>query len=137
MTTFATLRNDELDLNPKFTFFSPVTAAVDDQRQLAEHIDRAIIALDGRAPVGGFATIETLNPVFDASTLRVELWVNDLDDYTCTYGFLVSSENGRVPYARGERVVVNIDPATHRAARWSSEFRLTHTELLKDLPAYA
>lgn len=125
-------------INPKFTFFSPVTATIDDhRRQLAEHVDRAIIALDGRAPVGGGATMEPLNPVFDASTLRVELWVNDLDDYTCTYGFLVSSENGRVPYARGERVVVNVDPATHRAARWSSEFVHSHTELLKDLPAYA
>jgi hypothetical protein len=129
-TTFA-------DLNPKFIFFSPVTAAVEDKRQLGEHVDRAIIALDGRAPVGGSAAIEELNPPFDAATLRVELWVNDLDDYTCTYGFLVSSQDARVPYARGERVVVNIDPATRRAARWSSEFRVSHTELLKDLPAYA
>jgi hypothetical protein len=135
MTTFAS--HEGLDLNPKFTFFSPVTAPVEEKRQLAEHVDRAIIALDGRAPVGGGAAIEPLNAVFDASILRVELWVNDLDDYTCTYGFLVSSENGRVPYARGERVVVNIDPATHRASRWSSEFRVSHTELLKDLPAYA
>lgn len=137
MTTFATLRNDDLDLNPKFTFFSPVTSILEDNRQLAEHVDRAIIALDGRAPVGGGAAIEALTPVLDASTLRVELWVNDLDDYTCTYGFLVSNENGRVPYARGERVVVNVDPATHRAVKWSSEFRVSHTELLKDLPAYA
>ncbi|HEY0155935.1 MAG TPA: hypothetical protein VGF28_01440 [Thermoanaerobaculia bacterium] len=137
MTTFATPLTDGLDLNPKFTFFSPVTTPVEEKRQLAEHVDRAIIALDGRAPVGGGATIEPLNPLFDASVLRVELWVNDLDDYTCTYGFLVSSENGRVPYARGERVVVNVDPATHRPSRWSSEFRHSHAELLKDLPAYA
>jgi hypothetical protein len=106
------------DLNPKFVFFSPVTTANTGREQLAEHVDRAIIALDGRAPV-------------------VELWVNDLDDYTCTYGFLVLSENGRVPVARGERVVVNVDLSTHRAAKWSTEFRVAHTELLKDLPAYA
>ena len=135
MTTFAPFRND--DLNPKFIFFSPVTAPVEDKRHLGEHVDRAIIALDGRAPVGGSAAIEPLNPVFDAPALRVELWVNDLDDYTCTYGFLVSSQDGRVPYARGERVVVNVDPATQRASRWSSDFRVSHTELLKDLPAYA
>jgi acyl-CoA thioesterase FadM len=63
--------------------------------------------------------------------------VNDLGDYTCTYGFLVSSETGRVPYARGERVVVNVDPATHRAAKWSRDFVSAHADLRKDLPAYA
>lgn len=126
-----------MDLNPKFTFFSPVTTTTVGRDQLAEHVDRAIIALDGRAPIGGGTTLELLEPVFDASVLRIELWVNDLDDYTCTYGFLVSSENGRVPYARGERTVVNVDPATHRAAKWSNDFRISHTELLKDLPAYA
>lgn len=125
------------DLNPKFVFFSPVTTAAVSRDQLAEHVDHAIIALDARAPIGGGCTLELLNPVFDATTLRVELWVNDLDDYTCTYGFLVSYENGRIPVARGERVVVNVDPNTHRASKWSSDFRATHTELLKDLPAYA
>jgi hypothetical protein len=42
-----------------------------------------------------------------------------------------------VPYARGERTVVNIDPSSHQPERWSSAFRVSHTELLKDLPAYA
>ena len=130
MTTFA-------DLNPKFIFFSPVRTADVDRSLLSEHVDHAIIALDGRAPVGGNCCLEQLNPVFGESTLRVELWVNDLDEYTCTYGFLVSSENGRVPYARGERLVVNIDPASHRPTRWSTDFRVSHTELRKDLPAYA
>jgi acyl-CoA thioesterase FadM len=125
------------DLNPKFVFLSPVTTAAVGREQLAEHVDRAIIALDGRAPVGGGCALELLNPVFDAAAVRVELWVNELDDYTCTYGFLVLSEDGRVPVARGERVVVNVDLSTHRAAKWSSEFRVAHTELLKDLPAYA
>ncbi len=122
------------DLNPKFHFFSPVhTAPID----LAEHVDHAIIALDGRAPIGGDCSLETLNPVDASGTLRVELWVNDLADYTCTYGFVVCSENGNVPYARGERTVVNIDPRSHSPQKWSPEFRVSHTELLKDLPAYA
>lgn len=124
-------------LNPKFTFFSPIRTAAVDKRQIAEHVDRAIIALDGRAPVGGDCCLELLEPVFGSETLRVELWVNDLDDYTCTYGVLVSSENGRIPYARGERTVVSVDPATHRPVKWSPEYRTSHTELLKDLPAYA
>lgn len=122
------------DLNPKFHFFSPVRTPSPD---LSEHVDHAIIALDGRAPIGGDWYLEQLNPVVAAEMLRIELWVSDLADYTCTYGFLVSSENGCVPYARGERTVVNIDPRSQAPQKWSPEFRVTHTELLKDLQAYA
>ena len=116
-------------INPKFVFFSPVRTATVDKSQLAEHVDHAIIALDGRAPIGGGCMLERLEPVMDAATLRVELWVNDLDDTTCTYGFLVTSENGRTPYARGERTVLSVG--------WTNDFRHAHQELLKDLPAYA
>ena len=126
------------DLNPKFVFQSPLRNVLSDPLDLLEHVDHAIIALDGRAPVGGDSAIEQLQPVaFDENAVRVELWVNDLDDYTCTYGFLVSSENGRTPFARGERTVVNMNPSTHRAEKWSSDFRHAHAELQKDLPAYA
>jgi acyl-CoA thioesterase FadM len=128
---------DRLDLNPRFLFFSPVRTTAVDKPQLAEHVDHAIIALDGRAPLGGDVTLEQLNPVLGGDTLRVELWVSDLGDFTCTYGFLVSSEDGRVPYARGERTVVNVDPATHRARKWDNHFVTSHAELLRDLPAYA
>ena len=124
-------------INPKFVFLSPVRSAVDGTR-LSEHVDHAIIALDGRAPLGGGVCLEKLETVSpDTAALRVELWVNDLDDYTCTYGFLVSSEDGRTPHARGERTVVNVDPSSHRPQKWSSDFRHAHEELLKDLPAYA
>jgi acyl-CoA thioesterase FadM len=123
--------------NPKFVFFSPIRTAAVDQTQLAEHVDHAIIALDGRAPFGGGCSIELLEPASDAAAARVELWVNDLDDYTCTYGFLVSSEDGRHPFARGERTVVSIDPASHKPQKWSSDFREIHADLRKDLPAYA
>lgn len=126
-----------MTINPKFTFFSPLRSTKVDHCQLSEHVDHAIIALDGRAPVGGGCVIECLETKVDTSILRVELWVNEIDDFTCTYGFLISSEDGRVPYARGERTVVSIDPASHRTQKWSSNFRETHEELLKDLPAYA
>jgi hypothetical protein len=125
--TFATI-----DLNPKFVFFSPVKHVPATIADLIEHVDHAIIALDARAPLGGSFTIEQLQPVADATTLRVDLWVNDLDDYCCTYGFLVSSEDGRVPYARGERSMVNTN-----ARPWSNDFRAAHIELMKDLPAFA
>lgn len=116
-------------INPKFTFHSPVLHA---DEALTEHVDRAIIALDACAPVGGTCAIEELNPLGAAPSARVDLWVNDLADYTCTYGFLISSEDGRVPYARGERTVVNAG-----ARPWSRDFRSTHVELMKDLPAFA
>lgn len=121
-----------IDLNPKFVFFSPVRHAPATTDDLVEHVDHAIIALDAQAPLGGSVAIEQLNPAVTAATVRVELWVNDLDDYSCTYGFLVSSEDGRVPYARGERSMVN-----RNAAPWSSDFRAAHVELMKDLPAFA
>jgi hypothetical protein len=124
-------------LNPKFVFFSPIRTASVDKSQLAEHVDHAIIALDGRAPVGGDCCLELMEPVMDAPSLRVELWVNDLDDYTCTYGFLVESQDGRTPFARGERTMVNIDPASRRPEKWGRDFREVHAGLRKDLPAYA
>jgi hypothetical protein len=124
-------------LNPKFVFFSPIRTASADSSQLAEHVDHAIIALDGRAPVGGDFALELLEPAIDVPAARVELWVNDLDDYTCTYGFLVSSHDGRTPFARGERTVVNLDPASRRPQKWSRDFREVHAGLRKDLPAYA
>ena len=127
-----------MDLNPKFVFYSPLRNVLADPLDLVEHVDHAIIALDGRAPTGGDCEIEQLAPVgFDEKAVRVDLWVNELDDYTCTYGFLCSSKDGRVPHARGERSVVNLDPASHQPQRWSRDFRVAHQELLKDLPAYA
>jgi acyl-CoA thioesterase FadM len=127
-----------MDLNPKFVFYSPLRNALSDPQDLVEHVDHAIIALDGRAPACGDCAIEQLAPVSrDENALRVDLWVNELDDFTCTYGFLCSSEDGRVPHARGERSVVNIDPASRTPRKWSPDFRVAHEELLKDLPAYA
>lgn len=121
-------------LNPKFTFFSPVH---DTQASLGEHVDHAIIALDGRAPIGGDFCVEQLNAVIEPGTLRIDLWVEELGRFDVTYGFLVSNENGRVAYARGERSVVNIDPRSRAAAPWTPSFRASHAGLIKDLPAFA
>jgi len=120
------------DLNPKFVFHSLVRAAATNAEELIEHVDHAIMALDARAPLGGSCTIEQLNPVPAATVVRVDLWVNDLDNFSCTYGFVLSSQDGRVPYARGERSMVNVN-----ATPWPSEFRAAHAELMKDLPAFA
>jgi acyl-CoA thioesterase FadM len=121
-------------LNQKFTFFSPAaTTGVN----LAEHVDHAIIALDRRAPFAGETYLETLTPVTGPATLRIDLWVEELGRFSCTYGFLVSSENGSVAYARGERIVVNVDPQSQQPAPWSPTFVASHEGLRKDLPAYA
>jgi acyl-CoA thioesterase FadM len=121
-------------LNPKFTFFSPVH---DTAASLTEHVDHAIIALDGRAPLAGDAVIEQLNPVAGTGTLRIDLWVEELGRFDVTYGFLVSNESGSVAYARGERSVVNVDPRSHAPAPWTPSFVASHAGLIKDLPAYA
>lgn len=125
------------DLNPKFQFLSPAHSDLTDRCQFTEHVDHAIIALDGRAPFAGDCDVELMRPVPAGEVLRIELWVNGLDDVSCTYGFLATSEDGHVPFARGERTVVNMDPASHRLEKWSTEFRSAHEALLKDLPAYA
>jgi hypothetical protein len=124
-------------LNPKFVFFSPVHSANVDQQVVAEQVDHAIIALDGRAPLGGDCILEQIGTAAGPATLRIDLWVNDLSDYTCTYGFLVSTGDGRAPLARGERSVVSLDPASQQPSKWSHAFVAAHQELLKDLPAYA
>lgn len=125
------------DLNPKFVFFSPVHSPISTRCDITDHVDRAIIALDCRAPLAGDCDVELMRPAGAAELLRIELWVSDLDDISCTYGFLVTSEDGHTPFARGERIVVNVDPASHRPEKWSPEFLHLHEALLKDLPAYA
>lgn len=121
-------------LNSKFTFYSPVHEG---QVDLAEHVDHAIIALDGRAPLAGDCVVEQLSDVHAPGMLRVDLWVEELGRFDVTYGFLVSNETGSAAYARGERSVINVDPRSHAPAPWTPSFRASHAGLIKDLPAYA
>jgi len=122
-------------LNPKFVHFSRVAdLELDPFRRLAKdglvaHIDVAIDAWG--CPCGVAAsdlTIELLEPVIGNQTLRIDLWVESIANKSCTYGFICSSENGNVAYARGERTIVS--PADAR-------FQKYNAALLKDLPAYA
>lgn len=139
------------DLNPKFVHFSRVTAqeiaaagGALNAGCLAAHVDEAIAAwcsdVMAAAPpfaVSGDLTIETLSPLATPCAMRIDLWVEDLDDTSCTYGFLCSSENGSAAYARGERRLVKLDPRSHRPAQWSDRFRATNADLKRDLHAYA
>ena len=69
--------------------------------------------------------------------MRIDLWVERLGNTSCVYGFLCSSPDGNVAYARGDRTIVKVDPRSFRPAPWSAPFRERHSELVKSLPAYA
>lgn len=149
-------RDDEL--NPKFRYDSPVHFDELDPMQMLHnsrfgaHVERAIVAFyattgrrweaDVRRNPDQFHVvreirIEYLNPVIGPQTMRIDVWVERLGTTSCAYGFLCSSGDGRIPYARGERTIVKIDPASKRPAPWSDFFRDRHAALVKDLPAYA
>jgi acyl-CoA thioesterase FadM len=133
--------------NPKFVFTAPVVnddpTRPLDRRRFVGYVERAIAAwnlengIDTKnVPLIRDAAIEVLEPCL-GETMRVDLWVETLEDFSCVYGFTCSSEDGLVPYARGEETVMKLDPQSHRPAPWSSAFRHTHELLMKDLPAFA
>jgi acyl-CoA thioester hydrolase len=145
-------------INPKFVYHSPVHFDELDPMQMlhnarfAAHVERAVSAwymTSGKKWELSVADnpdqfhvvrelrIEYLNPVIGPGTMRIDVWVERLGTTSCVYGFLCSSEDGRTPYARGERTIVKIDPASRRPAPWTEFFRDRHITLLKDLPAYA
>lgn len=146
------------DFNPKFIYHSPVHFDELDPMQMlhnsrfSAHVERAITAFylttgrrwetDVRNNPDQFHVvrelrIEYLNPVIGPQTIRIDVWVERLGTTSCVYGFLCSTEDGRTAFARGERTIVKIDPASKRPAPWSDFFRSHHAALAKDLPAYA
>jgi len=132
------------DLNPKFVFFSRFAGGALDASVITAEVDRAITAwcadlLQSSAPfaIAGDAAVDILNPVAPAGPLRIDLWVEDLDATSCTWGFLCSSENGATAYARGERTVNKLDPRSHRPLPWSDSFVRTNADLLRDFHAFA
>ena len=145
MNTQGTIRDP---LNPKFVYQSPI----DGRTRIEAHVERAIAAwyfANGRkwepalddSPdqfhVVREMRVEQLQPVVGPGNVRIDVWVEHLGTTSCVYGFLISSEDGRVAHARGERTIVKIDPLSQRPAPWSAFFRDKHAMLLKDLPAYA
>jgi len=133
--------------NPKFVFTTPVVnddpTRPLDRRRFISYVERAITAwnlengIDTKnVPLIRDAAIEVLEPCLGDS-LRVDLWVENLADVSCVYGFICSSEDGLVPYARGEETITKLDPQSQRPAAWSPAFRHTHEMLMKDLPAFA
>lgn len=145
-------------INPTFVYLSPIHFdELDAMRMLhnsrfAAHVERAVGAwytsnggrweLDPADNPDQFHVvrdlhIEYLNPALGTGTMRIELWVEHLGKTSCVYGFLCTSEDGRIPYARGERTIVKVDTNSFRPTEWTDGFRTTHANLLKNLPAYA
>lgn len=74
--------------------------------------------------------IEYLAPVVGPRRMRIDVSVSRLGTTSCTYAFVCRSDDGRVEYARGERTIVKVDPATHKPAPWTDFFRKHHEALL-------
>ena len=145
-------------INPKFSYESSVHFDELDPMQMlhnarfAAHVERAISAwytsIGGRWElrvednpdqfhVVRDLHIEYLNPFIGTGTMRIDLWVERLGNTSCSYGFVCSSIDGRVAYARGERTIVKVDPQSFRPAPWTDRFRERLSTLTKSLPAYA
>ena len=128
------MKDDFVDdpLKPRFVHF--VFARPDEIRRdrFAGLVDEAVAAWDvatGSATDASHGvrdlTIELLEPVTEPATIRVDVWVERLSATSCTWGFLCSSADGNLPYARGERT------------SWSLPFHTKQETLRRDLPAYA
>jgi acyl-CoA thioester hydrolase len=137
-------------LNPKFVYLSPVfldelsPAGSLPHDHLSAHITAAVDAFHTGEGCSRHCTgdevsvirdiaVEVLNPVTSSGPLRVDVWLDRLDESSCTYGFLCSSEDGLTPYARGERTVMKLDPALLRPSPWSPGFVEEHSKFLRTL----
>lgn len=92
------------ELTPRFVAF----AAVRPGDSIERHVDTAIKTwcTAGHAPfvLTDEAAVEILNPITRPGTMRIDLAVEEPSAAGCTYAFTCSTEDGSMPYARGERV---------------------------------
>ncbi|MFO0726623.1 MAG: thioesterase family protein [Myxococcota bacterium] len=67
--------------------------------------------------------IEYLRAVRGVGTVRCRVWVEKLGRTSLTFGLRVLPLDEDVDYATGQRVIVRVDPDTHRPAPWSDRMR--------------
>src|SRR5690606_8692581 len=67
--------------------------------------------------------IDYLRPVRGVSEVRVRIWIEKLGRTSLVFGFRVLPVDEDTDYAVGQRVMVRIDPETHRPTPWTDEFR--------------
>ena len=135
------------DLTPRFAYLSDVHFDELDPMQMlhnsrfAAHVERAIISWyhslgktwrrdpadnPDQFHVVRDLHIEYLTPFIGPGRMRIDVWLERLGNTSCVYGFTCSNEQGTVGYARGERTIVKLDPASHRPSPWSEQFRAAH-----------
>jgi acyl-CoA thioester hydrolase len=67
--------------------------------------------------------IDYLRPVTAMGPLRVRVWIEKLGRTSLTFGARILPMDQDVDYARGERVLVSVDPTTRKPSPWSDELR--------------
>ena len=67
--------------------------------------------------------IEYLRPVRGTGQVRVRVWVEALGRTSLTFGLRVMPLDEDIDHARGQRVIVRVDPDTQQPAPWTDEFR--------------
>ena len=135
------------DLTPRFVYLSDVHFDELDPMQMLHnarfpaHVERAVIAWyhslgsswrrdlaenPDQFHVVRDLHIEYLKPFIGPGRMRIDVWLERMGNTSCVYGFTCSNEAGTVGYARGERTIVKLDPASHRPAPWTEQFRAAH-----------
>lgn len=67
--------------------------------------------------------IEYLRPVRRLGDVRVRLQVSRIGRSSVTFAFRVMPMDQDIDFARGERVLVKVDPDSHTPVPWSEDFR--------------
>ena len=67
--------------------------------------------------------VEYLRPVVGTGEVRVRVWVERLGRTSLTFGFRMLPMDQDVDCARGERVVVRVDPVTRQPTPWTAAYR--------------
>jgi acyl-CoA thioester hydrolase len=77
--------------------------------------------------------IEYLRPVEGTGEVRVRVWVERLGRTSLTFGLRVMPLDEDVDHARGERMIVRVDPQSKRPVEWTAEFRELLAPYRRDL----
>ncbi len=67
--------------------------------------------------------IDYLRPVMGVDEVRARVWVEKLGRTSLTFAFCLLPMDEDVPYARGTRTIVRVDPNTRRPTEWTEPFR--------------
>jgi len=136
---------------PTFIYRSPVHLDELDSLQLLHnsrfivHVERAMVAFYRTLgePWGvaldenpdQFQMVREVQAKFTApfrgmGEMVIHIWVDRLGESSCVYGFVCTSSEGKLVYARGTRTVVKLHPVSLQPTPWSETFTRGHLPLL-------